>query len=208
MSGDKIIKNKGKIRDIYARCQEELKTDTPIVVICGPSKTDDDDCEKCNGNKKRDCLYYERLRIREVLSKEDCMPVMFEDDFDLTVASLEETIILHQDEVEKVVVIPSSEGSGAELAQFARDPRINKKLVVLVPCQFHPWYSDSESFLTSVYTEIIGNVGSVYPFDTTREKHPLATEIISEIMHSYRLNKLAGVIPGIIKDEVSRSEKN
>jgi hypothetical protein len=70
-----------------------------------------------------------------------------------------------EDEVEKVIVILASEGSVVELAQFARDPKIRPKLVVLVPYQYHPWYSEKGSFLTSLYMEIMGVVSHIYPYD-------------------------------------------
>lgn len=191
MSRETKILNGEKFNEIYDRLQSKLKTDTPIVVLCGPAKCDDGVCECCDQEKRDVCYYYERMVLKECLRAENCVPVLFEEDFDLVIASLEETIILHDSEVEKVVIIPASEGSAAELAQFARDPIVRSKLIVLVPFQFHPWYSDSTSFLTSLYEEIMGVVGHVYPYDRAGKRHPTASLILTTLMRSYRLNKLA-----------------
>ena len=99
-----------------------------------------------------------------------------------------------EDEVEKVVVILASEGSVAELAQFTRDPKIRPKYVVLVSYQYHPWYSEKGSFLTSLYVEMMGVIGHIYRYDRTGDKHPKASEIVTTLMRSYRLNKLAGTM--------------
>jgi hypothetical protein len=183
-----------KLGELYQKLQDSLNADTPIVVVCGPAKCDDGLCDVCDQERKDECFYHERIVLKQCLRAENCLPALFEEDFDLVIASLEETILLREDEVEKVIVIPASEGSAAELAQFARDPKIRPKLVVLVPYQYHPWYSEKESFLTSLYMEIMGVVGHIYPYDRTGDKHPKASEIVTTLMRSYRLNKLASTM--------------
>jgi len=194
LSDEIILRDQGVLNDIYKSLQEELHKDPPIVVLCGPGKCEEDSCERCDEEKKLDCFYHERLMLRQRLREEDCMPVIFEEDFNLAIASLEETLLLYHDEIDKVVVIPASEGSAAELALFARDKIINRKLIVLVPYEYHPWYSDSASLLTSLYIEILGSCGHIYPFDKKGENHPLATDILSSVMRSYRLNKIADLL--------------
>jgi len=137
-----------KLGELYQKLQDSLNADTPIVVVCGPAKCDDGLCDVCDQERKDECFYHERIVLKQCLRAENCLPVLFEEDFDLVIASLEETILLREDEVEKVIVIPASKGSAAELAQFTRDPKIRPKLVVLVPYRYHPWYSEKGSFLT------------------------------------------------------------
>lgn len=183
-----------KIHQIYRDSQKERNAIVPLIVICGPGKCEEGPCEDCPQPKKDECLYYERKRLEQELIDQDCLPCIFEEEeLDLQIASLEETIILRQEDVDKIIVIPDSKGSSSELAIFARNGRIRPKLIVLVPYRFHPLYSDSESFLTSLYKELIGIHGHVYPFDLTGELHPTPSRIITLIMQSYRLHKLAQI---------------
>lgn len=188
------VLNGEKIREIYRDYQEKLKNVVPIVVLCGPGKCEEGSCEDCPDMKKNECMYHIRLSLAEQLTEQNCLPVIFEEELDLEIASIEETIILRNKEVDIVIVFPNSKGSAAELAFFARDNLIRPKLVVFVQHQFHPLYSDSESFLTSVYKELMSILGHVYPYDLTGKKHPTPLKIISLLMYSYRLNKVLGEI--------------
>ena len=196
MSDRVRILNGEKIHKLYQALKEKLRNIVPIVVLCGPGKCEENTCEECPQNKKDICGYHERIKLTEHLSDENCLPVIPEEEFDLEIASIEETILLGEEEIDKIVIIPTSEGSAAELAIFSRNIRIRPKLLVLVPYQFHPFYSDSESFLTSIYKELIAITSHVFPYDRTGEKHPTAFKILSLFMLSYRLNKL-------IEDKIS-----
>jgi len=129
--------------------------------------------------------------IKDRLNEENCLAITFEEDFELEVASVQEQILLRNEEVDIVFIIPDSEGSAAELALFARDPIIKTKLRVLVPHEFHPLYTEETSFLTSYYLELMSDLGHIYPYDPDDETHPSSQKIASKMMQSYRLRKLA-----------------
>lgn len=184
--------DRARIHKLLAEYQKELETVVPVVVICGAGKCDVERfCEDCDPSEKLGCIYDQRKRISQVLNESSCISILFEEDFDLDIASIEEQIILRNDDVEIVFIIPSSVGSAAELALFARDPIIKPKLRVLVPYQHHPLYAKSRSFLTSHYLELMSELGHIYPFDPSEEHHPSAITIASMMMDSYRLNKLS-----------------
>ena len=172
--------------------QKMLDTIVPLVVICGPKKCEREiSCEKCEPSDKLQCMYNQRTEIKQQLNRENSLATTFEEDFELDIASIEEQIILKKDEVDLVILIPDSEGSAAELALFAQDPIIRNKLRVFVPHQYHPLYSVSDSFLTSLYWSLMPVFGHIYPIDPTEDRHPNGVVIASKMMHAYRLYKLS-----------------
>ena len=184
-----------RVRNLLEETQIALESIMPLVVICGRQKCDDRSCDECEPSEKCHCTYNLRYEIKNKLNEENCLAATFEEDFNLTIASIEERIILKKD-VDLIFLIPDSPGSAAELALFAKDPIIRPKLRVLVPHQYHPLYSDSESFLTSFYWELMPDMGHIYPIDPTCKLHPSGLKIASKMMHAFRLNRLAILLNG------------
>ena len=134
--------------------------------------------------------------VLEYLTDNYCEEKDFEEDFELEIASIEEKIILKNEEVDLVIIIPDSEGSAAELGVFSQDPLIRPKLRILVPHQYHPLYSGGDSYLSSLYLELMSVHGHIYPIDPLRELHPDGVAVASMMMRSYRLNVVAGLLSG------------
>lgn len=184
-----------RVHRLHEEHQRLLETIVPLVVICGPQKCDSErSCDDCEPPEKTQCMYNLRNRINQKLNDENCLATTFEEDFELNIASIEEQIILKNDEVDIVIVISDSKGSAAELAIFAKDPIIRRKLRVFVPYQYHPLYSDSESFLTSLYLELMSVFGHIYPIDPTGKHHPTGITIATILMRAFRLYKLSILI--------------
>jgi len=180
------------LKRIYDELKSRLNNIVPLVVICGPGKCDpDEDCTTCEPEKKIECMYHQRNALKTTLNDNSCLATTFEEDLELEYASLEEQIILREPEVDIVFIFPDSRGSAAELLQFTRDPVIRPKVRVLVPHQHHPLYTESESYLTSVYQELMATHGHVYPYDSKNEAHRTPEYISLMMMGAYRLYRLA-----------------
>lgn len=186
----KII-NSEKINELYEKSFKDLDNIVPLVIICGPGKCDENiECKLCTGFQQEGCMYNLRRELKRYLNDNNCLAATFEEDFNLKLASLEEQIILKEEEVDLVIIIPCSIGASAELGLFSKDPQIRKKLRVIVPSEFHPFYCREESFLTSVYMELLSDYGHVYPFGAQDSVHPSAELVIGTLVESYRLKKL------------------
>ena len=145
----------GRVRALIDEHQRQLDTVVPLVVVCGPKRCEDGNCGVCDEELKSICMYDQRNGIKRRLNEEGCIATTFEEDFELEIASIEEKIVLRGGEVDLVFVIPDSEGSAAELGIFSQDPLIRPKLRILVPHQYHPLYSGGDSFLSSLYLELM-----------------------------------------------------
>jgi len=180
------------LKTIYDELRYRLNNIVPLVVICGPGKCDpDEDCTACDLEKKTHCMYHQRNALKTALNENGCLATTFEEDLELEYASLQEQIILREPEVDIVFIFPDSRGSAAELLQFTRDPVIRPKVRVLVPHRYHPLYMESESYLTSVYRELMATHGHVYPYDPKNETHRTPEYIALMMMRAYRLYRLA-----------------
>lgn len=184
--------DEGALRKIYDELRSSLSNIVPLVVICGPAKCDPgEDCSTCEPERKTDCMYHQRDSLKTALNDSGCLATTFEEDLELEYASLEEQIILRDPEVDIVFILPDSRGSAAELLQFTRDPVIRPKVRVLVPHRYHPLYAESDSYLTSVYRELMATHGHVYPYDPRNETHRTPEYIALMMMGAYRLYRLA-----------------
>lgn len=186
----------GRVRALIDEHQRQLDTVVPLVVVCGPKRCADGNCGVCDVELKSRCMYIQRDQIKRRLNEENCIATTFEEDFELDIASIEERIVLRREEVDLVFIIPDSEGSAAELGIFSLDPRIRPKLRILVPHQYHPLYSEGDSFLSSLYLELMSVHGHIYPVDPLQEIHPDGMTVASAMMRSYRLNVVACLLRG------------
>ena len=110
------------------------------------------------------------MRLVDDLNNEGYIGVTFEDDFRLSVPSVEESQICRYPEVDKVVITSHSPGAISEYSGFIEDPEIKRKLVVMVPSVYHPFLVDEPGYLTSVFWRILVEGGQVIPFDDSGEK--------------------------------------
>ena len=115
------------------------------------------------------------------------MATILEEDEDVAYASMDEKLILRKADV---IVVPTSEGSISELSSFAEDYKIRPKLRVLVPYEYHPFYGLSESYVTSVYAELLADYGHVYPFGIDSEVHPDPLDVVSTLVSVYKRRRL------------------
>ena len=190
-----------EIHELVRELQIELDTYTPNIVICGESPCRDFSemrltCDDCPEDTRSACLYDLRQRIKERLNGEGCIATTFEESAGITYASMDEKLILLKDEVDLVVVIPTSEGSISELSSFAEDNKIRPKLRVLVPYMYHPFYGSSDSYVTSVYEELMAEYGHVYPFGLGGEVHPDPLDVASTLVAVYKRRKLLELTRG------------
>jgi hypothetical protein len=187
------IKTRREIHELVEKFQKEISAFTPVIVICGEGPCRDyfkqgSECDKCPESPA--CPYNLRLRIRDRLRSEGCLASLFEENKDIAYASMDERLILRDDEVDLVVVFPTSMGSASELGSFAMDKMIKKKLRVLVPHEYHPFYGSSDSYLTSVYKELMAEYGHVYPYSLDGKTHPDPSKILSTLVSVYKRFKL------------------
>jgi hypothetical protein len=189
------LKNRKEIHELVKEIQKELETFTPVILICGAGPCQDKingliDCDECPTDLKSCCDYNLRERLRDTLRDEGCLSSLFEDNEDITYASMDEKIILRKSEIDLVFIFPNSMGSANELGAFAEDKVIRPKLRVLVPHEFHPFYSASDSYLTSAYQELMAYYRHVYAFSLSDNIHPHPIEIASKLTAVYRRRKL------------------
>ena len=103
---------------------------------------------------------------------------------------MDEKLTLRKEEVDLVIIIPTSEGPISELSSFAEDKIIKPKIRVLVPFEYHPFYGTSKSYVTSVYKELMSEYGHIYPFDVKEKIHPNPLTIVSTLVSVYKRRKL------------------
>lgn len=183
------------IHKLTKKLQKELSTFTPNIIICGKGPCSDYveerlTCDDCPSETKIECFYDLRQRIRDTLKEDGCLAALFEENENIAYASMDEKLLLREEDVDLVFMIPVSEGSASELGSFASDKVIRPKLRVLVPYEFHPWYGSSKSYLTSVYNELMADYGHVYPFSLEGEGHPDPFLIVSTLVSVYKRFKL------------------
>ena len=189
------IKPRKDIHEIIKDTQIEKDTYVPNIAICGESPCDDFveerlSCEDCLVDTRLECLYNLRQRIKEFLIKAGCIAALFEEEETSAYASMDEKLTLRKKDVDLVLIIPTSMGPISELSAFAEDKIIRPKIRVLVPFEFHPFYGTSESYVTSVYKELMSDYGHVYPFDVHEEVHPDPLTIVSTLVSVYKRRKL------------------
>jgi len=183
------------ILELIEETQIEIVAFIPNIAICGESPCDDYreerlSCEDCPTDTRLECLYDLRQRIKIELTEADCMVMLFEEKIISGYASMDEKLILHKEDLDLVLIIPTSPGSISELSSFAEDEIIRPKIRVLVPSEYHPFYGISESYVTSVYKELMSDYGHVYPFDIHEEVHPDPLTIVSTLVSVYKRRKL------------------
>jgi len=190
-----------EIHELVRELQIELDTYTPNIVICGESPCRDFSekrltCDDCPEDTRSACLYDLRQRMKERLNGEGCIATTFEESVGIMYASMDEKLVLLKEDVDLVFVIPTSEGSISELSSFAEDGGIRPKLRVLVPYVYHPFYGSSDSYLTSVYEELMADYGHVYPFSLDGEVHPDPLDVTSTLVAVYKRRKLLELMRG------------
>ena len=190
-----------EIHELVKELQIELDAYIPNVVICGESPCSDFSekrlaCDDCPRDSRTACLYHLRQRMKERLNSEGCLATTFEDSGGITYASMDEKLVLLKDEVDLVIVIPTSHGSISELSSFTEDDKIRPKLRVLAPYMYHPFYGSSDSYVTSVYKELMAEYGHVYPFGLGSEVHPDPLSIASTLVAVYKRRRLLELTRG------------
>jgi len=190
-----------EIHELVRELQIELESYTPNIVVCGESPCRDFSerrlaCVDCPEDTRSACLYDLRQRIKERLNGEGCIATTFEESAGITYASMDEKLVLLKDDVDLVFVIPTSEGSISELSSFAEDGRIRPKLRVLVPYMYHPFYGSSDSYVTSVYEELMAEYGHVYPFGLGSKVHPDPLDVVSTLASVYKRRRLLELTRG------------
>jgi hypothetical protein len=189
------LKSRKQIHELLRELQLELEAYIPNIVICGESPCDNFSkqlltCDICSVDTRTECMYHLRQMIKQRLNEESCLATIIEEDEDVAYASMDEKLILRKADVDLVIVIPTSEGSISELSSFAEDYKIRPKLRVLVPYEYHPFYGLSESYVTSVYAELLAEYGHVYPFGIDSEVHPDPLDVVSTLVSVYKRRKL------------------
>ena len=108
----------------------------------------------------------ERRRIASALARQGVQTVVPEDDFpDEEAPSLVEEEVLSGGNVDLVFVNVESWGSAAEFAQLRANPRIARKLRVLVSPAHHPLFEGGTGYLTDLYLSHLAEFGHVYAVD-------------------------------------------
>lgn len=189
------IKPRKDIHELIKETQIENDAYVPNIVICGESPCEDYkaerlSCEDCPADALLACPYDLRQRIKRALIEAGCIAALFEDELNFEYASMDEKLILRKEDVDLVLLIPTSNGPISELSSFAEDKMIRPKIRVLVPFNFHPFYGTSTSYVTSVYKELMSDYGHVYPFDINEELHPDPLTIVSTLVSIYKRRKL------------------
>lgn len=189
------IKPRKEIHELTEEIQIEIHSYVPNIAICGESPCKDflEDklsCDDCPADTRLECPYDLRRRIKSNLIEEGCLAALFEEDENIVYASMDEKLTLRKKDVDLVLIIPTSIGPISELSSFAEDKIIRPKIRVLVPFEFHPFYGTSESYVTSVYKELMSDYGHVYPFDVHEEMHPNPHTIVSTLVSVYKRRKL------------------
>ena len=189
------LKPRKAVHEFLVELQLELDAYTPNIIICGESPCESLSkhtlsCNVCPVETRNECMYHLRRRIRQRLSEEGCLATILDEDEGIDYASMDEKLILRKADVDLVVVVPTSEGSISELSSFAEDDEIRPKLRVLVPWEYHPFYGASESYVTSVYEELLAEYGHVYPFEVDDGVHPDPLDVVSTLVSVYKRRRL------------------
>ena len=59
-----------------------------------------------------------------------------------------------------------------------------------MPWEYHPLYGASESYVTSVYEELLAEYGHVYPFEVDDGVHPDPLDVVSTLVSVYKRRRL------------------
>lgn len=111
----------------------------------------------------------ERRDIAQVLNRRGVLALVPEDDFPRDAGpSLVERAILSRADVDLVFLNVQSWGTATEFGQFHGDPRIARKLRVLVSPEHHPIHSPADGYLKDLYLTHLVAYGHVYPVDGGR----------------------------------------
>jgi len=148
-----LPKRSPRLRPDRERLESRIGRSTLIVVLLGSA-----------GNGLE-----ERRRVARLLNDLGMAALVPEDDFPRDVgASVVERAILSRADVDLVFVSVQSWGSATEFGQFHTDPRIARKLRVLVDPEHHPLHDPKDGYLRDLYLTHLVAYGHVYAVDGGR----------------------------------------
>jgi len=141
----------------------------------------------------------ERRRVARLLNGFGMAALVPEDDFPRDVgASVVERAILSQADIDLVFVSVESWGSATEFGQFHTDPRIARKLRVLVDPEHHPIHDPKDGYLKDLYLTHLVAYGHVYAVDGGRMVRVPSKESLVLLM-AERHRQLKRFQPDLIK---------
>ena len=148
-----LPKRSPRLRLDRERLESQIGRSTLIVVLLGST-----------GNGLE-----ERRRVARLLNELGMAALVPEDDFPRDVgASVVERAILSGADIDLVFVSVESWGSATEFGQFHTDPRIARKLRVLVDPEHHPIHDAKDGYLRDLYLTHLVAYGHVYAADGGR----------------------------------------
>ena len=183
------------IPELTKESQLVIDSFVPNIVICGESQCPEFKegklcCEDCPGDTRLECRYDLRKRIKSALMEQGCLAGLFEELEGIEYASMDEKLILRNEHLDLVFIIPTSIGPISELSSFWEDKIIRPKIRVLVPVEYHPFYGEGEGYMDSVYKELMSDYGHLYPFNVRDGTHPDPLTIASTLVEVYKRRKL------------------
>ncbi|MHA1715146.1 MAG: hypothetical protein ACTSXP_05855 [Promethearchaeota archaeon] len=171
-----------KIRD---RIGNQIGNITTNVVILGKGfpETCTRLCDHCQENCKG---VRRRILLRKQLEKEKFNVDFFEDVEKINNNAIEEEMILMDEDVHLVILLPESFGSCLEFGDFYNNEAIASKLRIFVNKRYHPIYGESHSYLPEILAKYMVKYGHVYYFENNDDLVDKTTMIL-RIYRSMRL---------------------
>jgi hypothetical protein len=122
----------------------------------------------CDGCTVQDCKEApkRRLSVFDILERLGSNVAIFEDCEKVARASVDEELILMDPMIDRVIVLPESIGSVAELVDFSHNETIMPKMLVFVKRRYHPQHGESKSYLRDFLRKFDARGGRVYYFES------------------------------------------
>ena len=176
-------KRKKLVDDLDSRIRKRRGQYVPTIIVCGAGEKRGTD--QVNKDTNDFDPFLVRRDLVDRLNEFGFFALMFEEDFDLKVPSLEELEVCRFPEVDKVVVFSHSPAAISEFSSFMEDPLIRTKLVVLVPEEYHPFSNPDPGYLDSVFWRILVEGGQVLPYDASQNRP--VWESVGKYFEAYRV---------------------
>jgi len=168
-----IVERKNFVEDIKKSFQQRYRQKSLMIFNFGAGFPKGKEClECCEGCTTENCIEPKKRKlIRKEIESRLEHHVCFPEEFDLDVPAIDEKIILREENIDLVIILPESFGSRYEFSNYSQDPQIAPLLRIFVPTKYHPLKVNREeqSILSNGYLIHLTKYGHVYSYKDDRE---------------------------------------
>ena len=174
MNDQEFIAERKKILENFNKSfQLRHKQKSLIIFNFGAGFPKGKEClECCEGCTDQNCIEPKRRKlIRKEIESRLEYQVFFPEEFDLEVPSIDEKIIIIEEKIDLVIILPESIGSRYEFSNYSQDPKIAPLLRIFVPVEYHPLgvNREEQGILSNGYLIHLTKYGHVYSYRDDKE---------------------------------------